>query len=288
MHVIALHGVRGGTSRTTLALALVSALAAQQRQVLLLDATRWGHIPDWGRLFAKGGQDRLSRRIRLMRAREGDDVARAIPLARAAGIEVVVIDSFGRPARRENPLTCAALEAADLVLMPLHCAHDARMALEEAEALHVLPVAAVACYPSPYSVGPPALRAAWEAAGGAPEAFLHAALSPREAFAEIGPSPWVHARHANLLAREGGRRPDLSDAGPDVTAAFGAQAFDPVSLHDHAGAVREANALAAEVLFRLEGFALAPLEPPEDEARARLLARAFAEAGPLARARATL
>ena len=130
MHVIALHAIAGGTGRTTLALALASAFAAQQRRVLVLDATRPGHIPRWSALLAgsaapglardrakggaedrtegaapPGGRDRLSRRIRLARAGRPEPLERALHLAQDAGLEIALIDGPGLCARVGDPLT---------------------------------------------------------------------------------------------------------------------------------------------------------------------------------------
>lgn len=296
MHMIALHAVAGGTGRTTLALALASAFASQQRRVLVLDATRPGHIPRWRALLAgsaaperardragdgdgaqgaapPGGRDRLSRRVRLARAGGPEALERALHLARDAGLEITLIDGPGLCARAGDPLTADALRAAHLALIPVRTAHDLVLALREMGDIAPLPAAALLSHPTREvpRARPRALRAAWEARGGPPEALLRTALAHRPAFEELGPPPWLHARHADLLAREGGRRPDLFGAGPDVTALFERQPFDPARLADHAGAVREANALAAEVLFRLEGLALAPLAPAEEEAERDLL-----------------
>ena len=258
----------------------------------MLDATRPGHIPRWSALLdgtaapglardrAKGGaedrtegaappggRDRLSRRIRLARAGRPEPLERTLHLAQGAGFEIALIDGPGLYARVGDPLTANALGAAHLALIPVRTAHDLVLALGEMDAVAPLPAAALLSHPTPEVpwARPRALRAAWKAQGGLPEALLRAALAHRPAFGELGPPPWLHARHADLLAREGGRRPDLFGAGPDVTALFERQPFDPARLADHAGAVREANALAGEVLFRLEGLALAPLAPDEDE-----------------------
>ena len=264
MHVIAIHGVRGGSGRTALALVLASALAAQQRRVLVLDATRPGHIPDWTRI-AQGGRDRLSRRVSLARARDPRQLERALPLARAAGFELALIDTPGWAAELQDPLVEAALRAAHLILFPLgdpDLAHI-RPAMEEFEALWAMPLAAVA---TGLRAGgrAPALRAAWEARGAAPGALLRAALGHRAAFRELGSPAWLHARHAELMAHAGGRRPDLAGAGVDVTDLFDRQPHDPARLEDHAEAVREANLVAAEVLLRLEGLHPVPLASPDD------------------------
>lgn len=261
MHVIAMHGIRGGTGRTTLALVLASALAVQQRRVLVLDATRPGHIPDWTRVI-QPGRDPLSRRIRLARARDPRQLERALPLARAAGFEVALIDTPGWPVEMQCPLVGAALRAADLVLLPIVHPHIEPV-LAELDALWGLPLTAVEMLPPAWDAAP-GLRPAWEAAGGEPEALLRARFARRDALNHYEPPVWLHARHADLMAHAGGRRPDLADAGVDVTDLFDRQPHDPVRLEDHAAAVREVNLVTAEVLLRLENLRPVPLAPPDD------------------------
>ena len=265
MQVIAIHGVHGGSGRTTLARVLASAFAAQGRRVLVLDAAGPGHVPDWGRWFTAQGRDRLSRRIRLARARRECEVDRAVHLARDAGLELAVIDLPGLPARLGDRVTAGALLAARLILLPVRRPREARLALEEMGELAEMPAAAVAL-DAPDEPARGALRAAWKARGGAPEDLLHAALGHRRALDDPrrNAPAWLHASHADLQAREGGRRPDLLGAGPDVTELFARQPHDPVRLDDHAAAVRDANLLAAEVLLRLEGLRPVPLHAPEE------------------------
>ena len=262
MRVIAIHGVRGGSGRTPMARTLASALAAQQHRVLVLDATRPGHIPDWGRWFAAQGRDRLSRRIRLARTQHPDEVARTLELARAAGVELGVIDTAGMPAQVGNALGHAALRAAHLIVLPFRAPSQVREVLDEIEALDALPAVALAAE-ARGAGGRAAFREAWRAWGGPPEGLLRSVLGHRAALA--APPLWLHARHAELLAQEGGRRPDLFGVGADVTEVFARQPHDPVGLAEHAGAVHEANAVAAELLFRLEGLHLAPEAPPEPD-----------------------
>ena len=281
MRLIAIHGVRGGTGRTTLAWALASAFAAQQRRVLVLDATRPGHIPDWGRGLGTAASDRLSGRVRLARARSGGEVERAVVLARAAGVEIGVIDTAGLPVRLGDPLTLAALEAAHLIVLPVRTRSDAGWALDEMEALGPRPAVALGI-DAPDEAARREQRAAWAAWGGAPSGLLRAGLDHREALALGDPRlpGWLHARHAALLAAKGERHPDPTGASaalatllarrssaprPSVSQPSVSQPLDPTLLDDHADAVRDANAVASELTFRLDGLRLAPEPSRKDE-----------------------
>ena len=267
MHVIALHGIHGGTGRTTLIRLLASALAAQGRRVLVLDATGAGHIPDWGSWFDAQRHDRLSRRIHLARAPQGPEVERTVHLARGAGVELCLVDTPGLPAHLDDPRTHAALRQADLALLPLRGPNEAAPALAELRELEGLRVAALAAGPfgDPGDPARATLRTAWEGAGGLPEALMRAGLGHHPVLAIRGELPaWAHVVHADLLAREGGQRTSLFGAHGDVTGLLARQPFDPVRLAALGALVRDANLLAAETLLRLQGLCPVPLEPLED------------------------
>ena len=201
MQVIAIHGVQGGSGRTTLARVLASAFAAQGRGVLVLDATMPGHIPDWGRWFDAQDHDPLSRRIRLARARAEPDIARALRLAAAAGLDLAVIDAPNQPARSSDRLAAAVRRAAQLVLIPVRKSYEVVRALDEIAEMGEMgdgPAAAVVVDP-PDEPARRALHAAWRAGNGAPGGMLHAALAHHAALDDdVELRRWPHATHAAL------------------------------------------------------------------------------------------
>ncbi|MCW4460801.1 AAA family ATPase [Sphingomonas sp. BT-65] len=108
--IVALLNQKGGVGKTTLALHLAGAWAAEGRPVLLVDADPQASALDWSDARAREGLDRRFGVVGLPR----ETLHRELP-ALARGAAHILID--GPP--RVTGVARAALLAADLVLVPV-------------------------------------------------------------------------------------------------------------------------------------------------------------------------
>jgi len=107
MHVIAILNQKGGVSKTTLSACLATAFSRDGLQTHLIDSDPQGTSSDWHAMAVQEGRDvvpisQLSRPV----------LHREIPRLSA---DVVIID--GAP--RNNSLADSAIQAADLVIVPV-------------------------------------------------------------------------------------------------------------------------------------------------------------------------
>ena len=265
MHVITLHCPKGGAGRSFVALALASALAAGGERVLVVEARRAAHFRFWVPWFAD--QDPacpLSRRIALAQARSDRGLAQMLRRARREGFDAALVDLPAAEVERREPLVHAALAEAHLILLPFIGPLEARLARAEIDALGLPDAAGVATNaPSPLR---PSMRAPWADAS---HRLMRTALPPSGV--ELARAPdrrWPHALHASLLDCEltRPRTPPAAEkvaSGSDLTALLDGPSPDLQRLEALTGLVRAANRLAAEVAFRIDGLALAPIEDPE-------------------------
>jgi chromosome partitioning protein len=106
MQTLALVAQKGGTGKTTLAIALAVAAAAAGRKVLVLDVDPQGTACNWG--------DRREGDNPIVLDAQPGRLPAALQKAEAGGIDFVIIDT---PARSEQA-SLAAAALADLVIIP--------------------------------------------------------------------------------------------------------------------------------------------------------------------------
>lgn len=126
MHTITIFGMKGGTGRTILTMALASGLVAKGRRVAIMDTTDDADYPAscshpawmdcshtaWA---AKQHDDGISpETLRVVPVKTGADLADALARTRRSGAEIALIDTRAHL----TPHHAAAAEKADLVLMP--------------------------------------------------------------------------------------------------------------------------------------------------------------------------
>ena len=118
MHTITIFGLKGGTGRTTLTMALASALVAKGRRVLLVDATdesamtRAGALLAWVACQREDGTAKDAVEARVLAA--DDDLEEVLARAARRGVDIALIDTDGHL----NAHHSAAGGAADVVLVP--------------------------------------------------------------------------------------------------------------------------------------------------------------------------
>ena len=118
MDVVTLAAQKGGAGKTTIATNLAVQAEASGRRTLLVDLDQQGSATSWY-------NDRPTETPRLV-AVGPHEVAQAIAKAKAAGFDVVIIDTPGR----DDAATSAAVRAADFCLVPCQCsAFDLRATL---------------------------------------------------------------------------------------------------------------------------------------------------------------
>lgn len=108
-HVIAVLNPKGGSGKSTLATNLARALQLAERSVQLVDADAQGTAIDW-----KAQEPEGLTLPDVVQARDAGTLERQVAAARFV-FDVVVIDG----AARAEKVVGAALEASDLVLMPV-------------------------------------------------------------------------------------------------------------------------------------------------------------------------
>ena len=118
MHTISIFGLKGGTGRTTLTMALASALVAQGRRVLVVDATdratsgRAYTLTAWATRQHEDGTARNA--LEALPLTADGDLEEALARAARRGIDIALIDTEAWP-NAHHPV---AADTADLVLVP--------------------------------------------------------------------------------------------------------------------------------------------------------------------------
>jgi len=192
--ILAFVGQKGGSGKTTAALAVAAELFARGRRVLLADADPQGSCRTWAAVAAEAGRDCPTV------AGVGPDLARPGQLpALAAGYQDVVIDC---PPRRAD-VQRAALTVADLAIVPCGPSAVDAWALGETLELvaaarvvrpHLAAVVLLTRIASRTSIG----QGAREALGGCGLPILGAELGYRVAYQEapaagLGPAQYAGA-----------------------------------------------------------------------------------------------
>ena len=256
MHTITMLGMKGGTGRTMLTMALAAALIAKGRRVLIVDGTEDGSafgqfevcetLQRWQRLLVEDGLAEDTLEIETFN--EDDALKDLLTRARRRGVDIALVDTSNR--RNDRLMTC--LEAADLILVPFLGLLEAQSALSQVELPMGFdgPLFGVACALS----DPVPTREEMEHVLGAP--VLRTTL-PRAALFQAIPS---RGRLDRLVAGIDERQIGL-----------------PAAL-----AMRDAWSrtldLAAEVEWALNGWVLEPYDPEPELTRARRIVALAAEA----------
>ncbi len=253
MHTITMLGMKGGTGRTTVTMALAMAFVAKGRRVLIVDGTEngteRGHVEvcvtlqRWQSLLVEDGLAEDALEIETFDA--DDALEDLLSRARRRGIDIVLFDTSNR--RTDRLATC--LEAADLILVPFLGLLEAEYSLNRIELsadrdISLFGVASALSHPAP-------TREEMVEALGAP--VLQTTLPRAALFREMPNRGRLDRLVANLDKRESG-----------LTATL---------------AMRDAWArtldLTTEIEWVLKGQVLKPYDPEPELMRARrIVARA--------------
>ena len=118
MHTISIFGLKGGTGRTTLTMALAAALVAKDRRVLVVDATddaRRGHDTSLAGWTERQREDGLADdALEALALAADDDLKDALARAARRGIDVALVDTEAW-LNGHHPV---AADTADLILVP--------------------------------------------------------------------------------------------------------------------------------------------------------------------------
>jgi len=106
MHVISFVTQKGGSGKSTLAISCAVRAAELGQRVLMLDLDPQGTAEAWY-------QDRDTEHPKLARI-QSSQLAVALDGARQRGFDMVIIDTPGR----DEPVTTAAIRAADFIIIP--------------------------------------------------------------------------------------------------------------------------------------------------------------------------
>src|SRR5271165_6663865 len=107
MHTIALVSRKGGTGKSTLAIGLATAALEDGHKVCLLETDPQGTISNWRRR-------RTQAEPVVETVNDGSELTRRLPFLANCGVTLTIIDTAGG----ESSATAAAIEAADLCLIP--------------------------------------------------------------------------------------------------------------------------------------------------------------------------
>jgi chromosome partitioning protein len=109
MRTLAILGQKGGSGKTTCAIHIAIAAARQKQTVLILDLDPQGSAASWGK---KRRPEAIPVTVQAARIQ---DVPTLLKEAKAAGVELAIVDCPGRA----DTVAIAMMEKADTVLVPI-------------------------------------------------------------------------------------------------------------------------------------------------------------------------
>ena len=110
MRTIALVTQKGGTGKTTLAVSLAVAAAESGETVVALDLDPQGSLAAWAEQ-----REAENPQVEAVPPTKAVDLPKLLPILKKKGVSLVILDTAGA----DNPVTHAAMKAADLCLVPL-------------------------------------------------------------------------------------------------------------------------------------------------------------------------